>query len=180
MSISIRTDWPSSRNVGHNTRKDIRNIDPCVFEDMCCEERWYNTFSRHIQPKHSLRTLIIEFIGWQDIQVNYVSECLVPFYEVSRPEDRCKLKYWRGKLLDLLRDRMRGIKQARVSAETGLTRQNRAELSMLMGQSKDTIVPRKTPVKMSLSQVLAEVKAQREGRERKTGERATRLMFKGG
>lgn len=81
-------------------------------------------------------------------------------------KDRRTLRDWRGKLLDFFHDQMRGIKQVKILADTGLTPTMRNQLSLLMAQSKTTVKKRMPAVKMSFSQVLATLRAERVENER--------------
>ena len=163
LSLSIGTDWEPSRAIGHNFRlvdNALNNMQFSIFEDMCAEEKWWHTFSKHIQPHHDLNKLVIQLKGWRSINVR--GDCFMPRHEMTLPEDREDLQKWRGKLLNFFDDYMRGISNVKITCMNvdgrGLTRKQIDGLEIAMSRPKSTAKMRKLKKKLTISVALAQVK----------------------
>jgi len=153
----------------HHVRTARANIDPCVFEDMCTEEKWYGVFAKHIQPHHQLSRLAIVLDGWKNIAVHYGDGRHTPEYEMTFVEDRYSLYKWRGHLLNFFDDYVRGISSVKVTcinvAGRGLTQRQMHGLEMVMSTPKETAKERKLRQRLTFTELMEAVRLNKEREE---------------
>lgn len=129
-------------------------LDLCIFDDMCCEERWYKIFADIIQPYHQLEKLHIIF-NWLEISDDgWRKGC------ITREEDRNALRMWRSHLLYFLNDHVRGIRGSKLESHrtrTEITALQLQGISMAMTRNRRTAVPRQMKQKLTLSEALRNV-----------------------
>lgn len=168
MSLWIGTDWKISRAVEYKYLQTrhldwlMNQIDHCVFDDMCVEEKWYKVFANHIQPNHQLVELLVELNGWHRPFHFSESRPSGPKIVMVSPEDEAIIHKWRQRLLIFFDDYVRGIRKPKIictnTTKKWLSPYQIQAIEMAMTRNKRTAKERISKQNRSLAAALLAAK----------------------
>lgn len=162
MILSIETDWEDSRS---RARPSTEVLSRSIFDDMCYEERWYNCFSRHIQPYQKLNELRIFLRGWRDPHAYRSRYRTIEDWMMWRLDDERTLRDWRKNLMVMWYDHVSGIKKVSIIVKEddglGPSKAVTDSIQAMMMRHKSWEEERIPKKRVALDELLGHVRKQR-------------------